>query len=135
MTLKEGSTFKGAINPDSSNAVKTSASAGNVDIIVEKGAKLTLTENSYVSSLTAAYTNDIDYGDYSINVNGKSYNDASPLAGTDGDKDDSFEDDDDDDDNNNNKNVSTAGSSGGGCNAGYMSFAMLACVALVFKKK
>ncbi|MBR2207176.1 MAG: hypothetical protein IJ859_00015 [Synergistaceae bacterium] len=139
MTLKEGSTFKGAVNPDSSNSVQTSAAAGDVDIAIEKGAKLTLTENSYVSSLTTAYTNDIDYGNYSINVSGKSYNNSNPLEGTLGEKDDSFDDDDDNDNDNengddNNGNVKTSSSSGG-CNIGYMNLAVLACAAFFSKKK
>jgi len=121
MTLKDGSTFKGAINPDTSSS-NLSAAAGNVDVTVEKGAKLTLTGNSYVSSLTTAYTDDIDYGDYSINVNGKSYNSSSPLSGTDGDVDNTNtgEEENGEEENNNdsdnNKTTVTTGSSGGGCN-------------------
>lgn len=141
MTLESGSTFKGAVNPDSSNEVNLSAAAGDVNIIIEKGAKLTLTENSYVSSLIAAYTDDIDYGDYSINAGGTTYNSSNPLKGTSGDVDDTESDstnETDEDTSSNETTVRTAGSSSSGCNLvrneglGISNFLILALFALNF---
>ena len=138
MTLKDSSSFSGAINPDSEASVKLSESAGTVNLTVEKGSKLNLTGDSYVSSLTLANTSDINYGNYNLNVGGTSYNSSNPAKGSqsESNNDSSTNDNSEDTTNNedNNAEVKTSGSSGGGCNFGYFGAGLLACVALLMKK-
>ena len=130
MTLKDSSTFSGAFNPTSTGSVNASASAGTVNLIVERGSKLNLTENSYVSSLTLANTSDINYGDYSLNVGGTSYNSTNKAQGSETDSDSSEDSTDED----SSSKTTTASGSSSGCNSGYISAGLLACVALIMKK-
>ena len=60
--------FKGAIN-----------STGNTTVNVAEGSTWTLTGDSAVSSL--AVSGNIDYGDYSITVDGQKYNSSNPFKG------------------------------------------------------
>ena len=60
--------FKGAIN-----------STGNTTVNVGDGSTWTLTGDSTVSSLTV--TGNIEYGDYSITVNGQKYDSSNPFKG------------------------------------------------------
>jgi hypothetical protein len=60
--------FKGAIN-----------STGNTTVNVDDGSTWTLTGDSTVSSLTV--TGNIEYGDYSITVNGQKYDSSNPFKG------------------------------------------------------
>ena len=55
--------FKGAVN-----------STGNTTVNVADGSTWTLTGDSSVSSL-------IEYGDYSLTVNGQTYNSQNPFKG------------------------------------------------------
>lgn len=137
MTLKNQSSYKGAINSSSLDSVTTTATAGDVKIIVEKGSKLILTGNSYVSSLETAYTNDIEYGDYFINAGGSVFNKESPKAGTEGVNSDgsSSTNTDDSTTNDDGTQAAVAGGSGGGCNTGLASLALLTCAALGLKRK
>ena len=66
--IMKNTKFKGAIN-----------STGNTTINIEEGSTWTLTGDSTVSSLKVS--GEIDYGDYSLTVNGKSYNKANPFKG------------------------------------------------------
>ena len=67
MSLKNGSTFKGAIN---------SANAGDVSLILDASSKLTLTGDTYVKSLTNADSanSNIDFNGYKLYVNGTAIN-------------------------------------------------------------
>lgn len=67
MSLKNGSTFKGAIN---------SANAGDVSLILDASSKLTLTGNTYVKSLTNADStnSNINFNGYKLYVNGTAIN-------------------------------------------------------------
>ena len=60
--------FKGAIN-----------STGNTTVNVADGSTWTLTGDSTVSSLTVS--GNIDYGDYTLTVNGQKYNSSNPFKG------------------------------------------------------
>ena len=60
--------FKGAIN-----------STGNATVNVGEGSTWTLTGDSSVSSLTVS--GNIEYGDYSITVNGQKYDSSNPYKG------------------------------------------------------
>ena len=60
--------FKGAIN-----------STGNTTVNVGEGSTWTLTGDSSVSSLEVS--GNIEYGDYSLTVNGQTYNSANPFKG------------------------------------------------------
>ena len=60
--------FKGAIN-----------STGNTTVNVGEGSTWTLTGDSSVSSLTVS--GNIEYGDYSITVNGQKYDSSNPYKG------------------------------------------------------
>ena len=60
--------FKGAIN-----------STGNAAVNVGDGSTWTLTGDSSVSSLSVSGT--IDYGDYTLTVNGKTYDSSNPFKG------------------------------------------------------
>ncbi len=136
MTLKDSSSFTGAINPDSasSGSANVSAAAGNVNVTVEEGSTLTLTGNSYITSLTAANSSNINYGDYSLTVGSTTYNASNPYGGS------SDTTDQKTDDTTNNENQDTTnnilGSSGSGCNvASYLEMAMLICLGLFLKRK
>ncbi len=67
MSLKNGSTFKGAIN---------SANAGDVSLTLDASSKLTLTGNTYVKSLTNADStnSNINFNGYKLYVNGAAIN-------------------------------------------------------------
>lgn len=67
MSLKNGSTFKGAIN---------SANAGTVSLSLDKSSTLTLTGDTYVKSLTNADStnSNINFNGYKLYVNGKAIN-------------------------------------------------------------
>lgn len=67
MSLKNGSTFKGAIN---------SANAGNISLILDASSKLTLTGDTYVKSLTNADStnSNINFNGYKLYVNGTAIN-------------------------------------------------------------
>ena len=67
MSLKNGSTFKGAIN---------SANAGAVSLSLDKSSKLTLTGDTYVKSLTNADStnSNINFNGYKLYVNGTAIN-------------------------------------------------------------
>ena len=56
LTIKSGSTFKGAIN---------SSNSGEVTLVLDKTSSITLTGNTYVKSLTNA-----DSSNSNINLNG-----------------------------------------------------------------
>ena len=60
--------FNGAIN-----------STGNTTVNVGEGSTWTLTGDSSVSSLTVS--GNIEYGDYSLTVNGETYNNSNPFNG------------------------------------------------------
>ena len=60
--------FKGAIN-----------STGNTTVNVADGSTWTLTGDSAVSSLEL--TGNIEYGDYSLTVDGQKYNSSNPFNG------------------------------------------------------
>ena len=60
--------FKGAIN-----------STGNATVNVAEGSTWTLTGDSAVSSLEVS--GNIDYGDYSITVDGQKYDSSNPFNG------------------------------------------------------
>ena len=60
--------FNGAIN-----------STGNTTINVGEGSTWTLTGDSSVSGLTVA--GNIEYGDYSLTVNGQTYDSSNPYKG------------------------------------------------------
>lgn len=64
MNLKNGSSFKGAIN---------SANAGTVSLVLDKSSTLTLTGDTYVKSLTNADTTNknINLNGYKLYVNGQ----------------------------------------------------------------
>ena len=63
--------YKGCINP--------SSSYGTTKLVINSGSTWTLTGNSYVSSLSNAGT--INYGSYTLNVNGKAYTASNPYTG------------------------------------------------------
>ena len=67
MSLKNGSTFKGAIN---------SANAGDISLTLDASSKLTLTGDTYVKSLTNADSADsnINFNGYKLYVNGTAIN-------------------------------------------------------------
>ncbi len=67
MSLKNGSTFKGAIN---------SANAGTVSLSLDKSSTLTLTGDTYVKSLTNADStnSNINFNGYKLYVNGTAIN-------------------------------------------------------------
>ena len=67
MSLKNGSTFKGAIN---------SANAGEVNLTLDLSSTITLTGNTYVKSLTNADSsnNNINFNGYKLYVNGIALN-------------------------------------------------------------
>ncbi len=67
MSLKNGSTFKGAIN---------SANAGTVSLSLDKSSTLTLTGDTYVKSLTNADStnSNINFNGHKLYVNGKAIN-------------------------------------------------------------
>ena len=67
MSLKNGSTFKGAIN---------SANAGEVNLTLDSSSTITLTGNTYVKSLTNADSNNnnINFNGYKLYVNGIALN-------------------------------------------------------------
>ena len=161
MTLKDSSTFKGAFNPDttSTSSFKTSAAtSGVINVVVEEGSKLTLSGNSYITSLTVANSSDVDYGDggYTLNIDGTEYTASNPApAGTTGDPTKTSgsntttggsgtgtgtgtgtdTDTDSGSGSESESGTGTIGSSSGGCNAGYMSaMALLACVYFLRKK-
>ena len=60
--------FKGAVN-----------STGNTTINVADGSTWTLTGDSSLSSL--AVSGKIDYGNYKLTVNGKTYDSSNPFKG------------------------------------------------------
>ena len=64
----ENTEFSGAIN-----------STGNTTVNVADGSTWTLTGDSAVSSLTVS--GNIDYGEYTLTVNGQTYNSQNPLNG------------------------------------------------------
>lgn len=64
----ENTEFSGVIN-----------STGNTTVNVGSGSTWTLTGDSYVSSLTVE--GNIEYGDYSLTVNGQTYNSSNPFDG------------------------------------------------------
>ena len=66
-TMKS-TTFNGAIN-----------STGNTSVNVDEGSTWTLTADSSVSSLELA--GNIEYGEYSLTVNGETYNSSNPFKG------------------------------------------------------
>ena len=66
--IMKNTEFKGAIN-----------STGNTTINVADGSTWTLTGDSTVSSLTVS--GNIEYGDYSITVNGQKYDASNPYKG------------------------------------------------------
>ncbi|MBR1486944.1 MAG: hypothetical protein IJ597_06805, partial [Synergistaceae bacterium] len=122
MTLKDSSTFSGAINPSSSSSssssssIKTAADTGTVNITVEEGSTLTLTGNSTISSLTLASEDDVDYGTYSLSIDGTEYNSSNPApVGTTGDSSTNNNTDDTTNDENENNNP---GGNGDGDNGG-----------------
>ena len=67
MSLKNGSTFKGAIN---------SANAGDISLTLDASSKLTLTGDTYVKSLTNADSanSNINFNGYKLYVNGTAIN-------------------------------------------------------------
>lgn len=73
MTLPDSSAFNGAVN--------TSGQTGTVKIIIDEGCEWTLTENSYISSLTNNGTH--NQGEYTLYVNGTAYDGSSNAAGDD----------------------------------------------------
>ena len=60
--------FKGVIN-----------STGNTTVTIDSGSTWTLTGDSSVSSLTAS--GKIDYGSYTLTVNGQKYTSSNPFKG------------------------------------------------------
>ena len=64
----ENTQFKGAIN-----------STGNTTVNVAGGSTWTLTGDSTLSNLTVS--GNIEYGDYSITVNGQKYDSSNPFNG------------------------------------------------------
>lgn len=60
--------FKGAIN-----------STGNTTVKVGEGSTWTLSGDSSVSSL--GLSGNIEYGEYSLTVNGQTYNSSNPFKG------------------------------------------------------
>ena len=60
--------FNGSIN-----------STGNTTVNVGEGSTWTLTGDSSVSSLEVS--GNIEYGDYSLTVNGQTYNNSNPFNG------------------------------------------------------
>lgn len=84
MTLRNASTFTGAFNPGDYGAqVDTAAAAGTIRLTVEAGSKVYLTGDSYITSLTLANTDDIDYGDYILHIGDDAYDADNPYSGTD----------------------------------------------------
>ena len=118
MTLKDKSTFKGQIIASSSasvssSAVNTSATGGTVNVTVEAGSKLTLTGNSTVSSITLSDTSDVDYGNYTLTVNGTSYSSSNTLpTGTTGSTSSGATTNDDDNTTSDTDSTGDSGSSG-----------------------
>lgn len=64
-------TYKGCINP--------SSSYGTTNVVVNSGSTWTLTGNSHVTSLSNAGT--INYGSYTLYVNGVAYTASNPYTG------------------------------------------------------
>ena len=64
----ENTEFKGAIN-----------STGNTTVNVAGGSTWTLTADSSITSLSAE--GNIDYGEYTLTVNGESYSNSNPFKG------------------------------------------------------
>ena len=64
-------TYKGCINP--------SSSYGTTNVVINSGSTWTLTGNSHVTSLTNAGT--INYGSYTLYVNGVAYTASNPYTG------------------------------------------------------
>lgn len=147
MTLKDNSAFTGAFNPDSASTSSTeevnlAAAGGTINLNVGSGSKVTLTGNSYITSLTLVYSNDINYGNYSLTVanDGEVYTSSNPRAGTADTVDDSGDEDDDDDDSTivipvTSDDIKTVGPANVGCNLGCAGVILLACAALIMKKK
>jgi len=144
MTLKNSSRFSGAFNPDITDEdenvdleASLAAAGGTIDLTLEKGSKLSLTGNSYITSLTAADSNDISYGSYSLTVanDGKVYSSSNPYGKT---ESSSGEDDGgggnvviiSDDVTSSDKKI-IIGPSGAGCNAGFAGIILLACFAVI----
>ena len=152
MTLKDNSTFTGSFNPDTTSTASlfnlSAATGGAISVTVEEGSKLTLTGNSYITYLSVADSSDIDYGVYTLNVDGTEYSEDDPADGEVGDpsatpsgsgsgsNNDTTNNDTTNDDTTTNNNTAGVGSSSSGCNAGYMGLtALLAGVAFLLKKK
>ena len=139
MSLKDNSTFTGTFSISSSASVSSfnaSTSDGTIHVTVEDGSKVVLTGNSSITSLTVANASDITYGSYTLNVNGTSYTASNPASGTVGDTSGGSTNNQTQNQNQNqtNNNTTTStGSSHSGCNGGYISIALLACVALLKK--
>lgn len=73
LNLKDNSTFTGAISGAIINAANTtvSTSVGTVNVTIESGSTWTLTEDTYISSLTNNGT--VDKNGHSLYVNGVAY--------------------------------------------------------------
>ena len=71
--LKSNSVFTGAINPDEAE--------GNVYVEIESGSTWTLTEDSYISSLTCD-AGAINLNGHKLYVDGKEYTEGSASSGT-----------------------------------------------------
>ena len=147
-TLANNSTYSGAINPSTSTSASSlysSASTGDVTVTVEKGSTLELDEGSEieelivenggkvvlngnvtVDTLTTSNASDIDYGTYTLEVDGTKYTSSTKApTGTIGDSDD----DDDDDGSTTLKRRSSSG-----CNSGMSILSLvLLLAALKFK--
>lgn len=145
MTLIDKSSFTGAFNPDTDiseeDEVSLAAAGGEIYIILEKGSKITLTGNSYITSWDIEDSNDITYGDYSIAVGSNTYNASTPYGKssgssrgggsggtpTSGDSTIVIPVTSDD--------IKTVGPANVGCNLGCAGVILLACAALIMKKK
>lgn len=144
MTLMDKSSFKGSFNPNKNTSeedeVSLAAAGGEIYVILEKGSKITLTGNSYITSWDIADSNDITYGSYSIAVGSNIYTASTPYSPS----------------SSSNSGSSGSGSTGSGdvvttpiispdvpvigpanvgCNLGYTGMILLACAALIVKKK
>ena len=72
LSLKEGSTFSGAINPE--------GDGGEIYVELSGGSKWTLTSDSYISSLTCE-ADSIDLNGHQLMVNGEAYKEGTASTG------------------------------------------------------
>ena len=116
MTLKNSSTFTGAFNPGTEDdddedeedlLIIAAATGGTINLIVESGSKVILTDDSYITSLYLVNSNDIDYGDYSLTVGNSIYTAVNPYSGA-----------ADQNNNNNNNNSNDSNDSNGSSSSG-----------------